>query len=528
LVKAPDTTILIGRLRELHAQGRSEEMFAELTALLTQMSEQNTELQLRLLKALKQTFGRTSEKVSADQLSMFLATLGEAAAPAAPPADLTLPALPVEPKKKKGHGRRPLPDDLPKKTTKIPAPVADCPTCGKPMAVIGHDCKRVLEYVPARFEIQETLIEKRACGECAKGVVSASDAGPDKLRDGSLVGPGLLANVLLSKYKDSLPLNRLSGIYKRSGIEIPVSTLADWVAIGADALRPIWEEILRQAKDSLVLMTDDTGLKVLDRDSPHGIKKGHVWVYVGDGRWAAFLYTPDWKSGAVKELLKGRVGYLMHDGYAGYEGVHADNPRCIELGCVAHFRRGFVETLDAGDSRAAVAIAMLRQVYQVEELAKDKSPEERHALRQQYSKAFMDQLGTWMAETLKQEPPKSKLAKAINYGVNRWAALTRFLDDGCLPIDNNASERALRAIAVGRANYLFAGSDEGAKRAAIAYSLIGTCALCGVDPWEYLRDVLTKMAGKWPRSRIAELLPPNWAAARAATSSAHVATPTAA
>jgi transposase len=525
-VKAPDTSALVARLRELLAQGRIEEMFAELVALLTQMSQQNTELQLRLMKLLKQTYGRKSEKVTADQLSMFLDALGEQEMLAPPAADLKLPEIPVQTKaKKKGHGRRELPKDLPVETTVVPAPQENCPTCGQPMTVIGHDCKRTLEYVPASFKICETLVEKRACTPCAKGVVAAEP--PSKLCEHSLVGASLLAHVLVSKYKDSLPLNRLSGIYARSGVELAVSTLADWVGIGTDVLKPLYEEIKREAKRAYVLATDDTGLKVLDRDSPHGIKKGHVWVYVGDQKWAAFLYTPDWKSEPVQKFLADRKGYLLHDGYAGYGGVHGEGSECIEAGCNAHFRRGFVEALDAGDHRAAVAIDLFRQVYQVEELAKGKDADERQALRQELSRPVMERLGKWMAETLNQEPPQSALAKAIRYGVARWKPLTRFLDDGRLPLDNNGSERALRSIALGRKNYLFAGSDVGAERAAIAYTLLGTCALCDVEPGEYLRDVLTKLSGTWPNSRIAELLPPNWAAARAAMASGAPAAPSA-
>jgi transposase len=518
-MKAADTQVLVTRLRELLAQGRTEEMFAELTALLVEMTQMNTALQLRMMKLLKQAYGRKSEKMSQEQLSLFLDSLGEAAAPATAASDVVLPPIPaLQKKERKGHGRRPLPADLPVEQTIVPAPITDCPTCGKPMTVIGHECKRLLEYVPGHFKIQETLSEKRACGKCAQGVVTAP--GPDKLLDGSLVGPGLIAHVLVSKYKDALPLNRLAGIYARSGVELAVSTLADWVGIGTDALKPIADEILKQAKDSFLLQTDDTGLKVLDRDSPHGIKKGHVWVYVGDSKWAAFVYTPNWASKPVQELLEDRVGYLQHDGYAGYDGVHAEGSKAIEVGCNAHFRRGFVDALEGGDARAAVAVELFRQVYQIEELARGRSPEERLALRQAHSRPLMDRLHQWMGETLAKEPPQNKLAKAIQYGANRWEALTRFLDDGRLPPDNNASERALRSIATGRKNYLFAGSDTGAERAAVAYTLIGTCALCGIDPLEYLRDVLTKLSGRWPHSRLAELLPPNWAATRAGAAAA--------
>ncbi len=244
-MKPADQSALIQRLRDLIAAGRTEEMFAELTSLLTQMSHENTALQLRMLKLLKHSFGRKSEKLSQEQLSMFLANLGEAAPSKAPAEELSLPEIPVTPKPpKKGHGRRALPDDLPKQTTVVEAEVKDCPTCGKPMTVIGHDCKRILEYVPGRFEVHETLSEKRACSDCGQGVVTAP--GPVKLCDGSLAGVGLIAHVLVSKYKDALPLTRLRGIYRRSGVDLPVSTLADWVGIGTDALGPLAEEIRRR------------------------------------------------------------------------------------------------------------------------------------------------------------------------------------------------------------------------------------------------------------------------------------------
>ena len=521
-MKPADQSAVIARLRELLAAGRIEEMFEELSSLLAQMSHENMALQLRMMKLLKHSFGRKSEKLSQAQLSMFLDQLGGGAGPAttestlAPAPELSLPEIPVTPRSaKKGHGRRALPDDLPRQTTVVEAEAKDCPTCGKPMAVIGHDCKRVLEYVPGRFEVHETLSEKRACSGCGDQVVTAP--GPDKLCDGSLAGAGLIAHVLVSKYKDALPLTRLRGIYRRSGVDLPVSTLADWVGIGTAALGPLAEEICRQAKLARLLQTDDTGLKVLDRDSPHGIKKGHVWVYVGDGKWVAFVYTPSWQAEPVQRFLADRKGYLQHDGYKGYDGMHAEGSEIIEVGCNAHFRRGFVETLEAGDSRAAVALDLFKKLYQVEDAAEGKSAEERRALRQTYSRPITERLRAWMDATLGREPPQSKLAKAIQYGVHRWEALTRFLDDGILPLDNNASERALRTIAVGRSNYLFAGSDTGAERAAIAYTILGTATLCGLDPLEYLRDVLTKLSGRWPHSRLAELLPPNWAAARAKT-----------
>jgi transposase len=513
---------VVARLRELAEQGRHEELLQLVLELLVQMRDENSALKLRLAKVLKQQFGRKSERVDSAQLTLLLEALAPAdrsrleAETAAEMAAAAEPALPTpKTKVRPGHGRRPLPADLPRQVIHVPVEEEerDCPLCGRARVCIGHLISEMIEFVPASFRVLRFEREKLACPPCGEGV--AIGPAPDRVIDSGLPGPGLLAHVVLSKYVDHLPLHRLARIYARSGVHFAVSTLADWVGGGAEALTPIARRILEHALASEVLQTDDTGLRVLDRDHPNGSKRGHMWGYIGDGRWVAFDYTPDWSAERPREVLsRYKRGHLMHDGYAGYSAVHTANEAIIELACWAHARRGFIDTLEAGDGRAAVPIKLIAALYEVESraTAANVSVEERTALRGRESRPICERLHGWLVDTCGHEPPKSPLAQASAYALKRWTALTRCLDNGALPLDNNASERALRGICVGRKNYLFAGSDTGAERAAVLYTVVGTCALNGVEPWAYLRDVLAKLSSGWKASRIDELLPSAWAA----------------
>lgn len=332
-------------LRTLLDSGRTEEAVTQVVTLLTQLMESNTNLSLRLQKALKAQFGRKSEKMDSGQLGLLLELLKtptqaeteapESATPDAPEADATLPK--PAPKPRKGHGRNPLPPELPREEVvlQVTGDERTCHTCNQEKSLIGFDATQTLEFVPASFKVIVHKQEKLACRACEEGVTRAPP--PDRVIDAGLPGPGLLAHVLTSKYQDNIPLNRLSGIYERSGVDIAVSTLADWVGSTTDVLAPLSDAILTQVLASHVLQSDDTGLKVLDKDSPHGIKKGHVWVYGGDSKWAAFRYTPDWKADGLhgpQEILKARKGWVVVDGYAGYEDLFTrPNATAIEAGC---------------------------------------------------------------------------------------------------------------------------------------------------------------------------------------------------
>lgn len=362
---------------------------------------------------------------------------------------------------------------------------------------------------------------RRRNSEGEKTVVTAP--GPNKLISGGLADATLLAHVMQSKYEDHLPLNRLSRIYARGGVHIPVSTMVGWVKAVAEHLSPLVREFHRRALASTVLQTDGSGLRVLDRDDPEGIRKGTMWCTVGDRKWVVFDYA---ESGSGEEgpwkLLAGRDGYIQADAANIFDRLYNGQvANAVEVGCWAHARRRFYKLKDV-DIRASVAIDLIAQMYKVESLAtnREASPERRLALRQRRSIKLLERLKKWLITTLAKEPPASALAEACSYAINHWTALTRFLECGELSPDNNLCELQIRSLAVGRWNCLFAGSDEGARRAATLYSVLRTCALHDVDGYAYLIDVIGKLASNWPQSRIAELLPDAYAARRDAASAA--------
>jgi len=314
-----------------------------------------------------------------------------------------------------------------------------------------------------------------------------------------------------------LPLERQAGIFRRQGIDLAPSTLGDWVADGATLLTPIAAALYAAVLEAHVLTIDDTGLRVLDRQHADGVKRGHLWGLVGDRRLVAFAYTPTWEGAAARALVATRRGWLHADGYAGFDQLFTrPGATAIEVGCWAHTRRKFVAALDAGEVHAAVPLERIRQLYALEReaTAAGLDPPTRQQLRRARAAPILDQLARWVAEVHPAVPPRSPLGKAFHYLLAQWPVLRRFLEDGALPLDTNDVERALRAVALGRKNWLFAGSDAGARRAAVIYSVLGSCVLCDVEPWAYLRAVLLTLNGtSFPQSRVRELLPDVWGAA---------------
>ena len=338
----------------------------------------------------------------------------------------------------------------------------------------------------------------------------------DKPIDKGLPGPGLLARIAIGKYQDHCPVHRQQRIFKRAGVELVYSTMLSWVGAVVSALEPVYNELVRLVLAAEVLGVDDTGIRVLDTRKK-GVKRGHLWAYVGyqdcEPRRVVFDYTPDWKGEGPVKFIGGRRGYIQADGYKGLECLFkGDEPQAIKLGCPAHARRKFEKAMKANDPRAATAMELFRYIYDVERIAKSRggSPTVRAELRAEYSRPAMHRLGEWIAQMHPDVEPKSPLGKALTYAVNQWPALERFLDDGRIPIDNNAVEREIRPIVVGRKNWMFAGSDEGGRRVAVMYLLIGLCVLVDVEPEAWLRDVLVKISSGWSNRRLGELLPENW------------------
>lgn len=496
---------------------RKDEALELFVSLLSQIATDHDKLQHQLRLLLKKRLGPKTERIDPAQLKLFLEELRQAASSEAPPQEDELRPVVAHVRRKRieGKGKRVvLPESIPRETVRLEPPEAEriC-DCGTAKTSIGCERSQVLELTPAQFKVIVYERVKLACKRCEeKGVVIAP--APAKPIEGGLPGFGLMADVLVKKYAEHTPLHRMREIYKRHGPDIAVSTLADWVTAGAEALEPVAAEIRRRVLASHVIQTDDTPLTVLDSQKPGGSKRGHMWAYLGDGCWVAYDYRPTRAASGPCEFLGMREGWVQADAAGSFEPLFALG-RAKEAGCWSHARRYYVEALET-DKRSAIALSWIGKLFEVEREAADLTPEKRLALRHERSRPVLEELGRWIAEASQSTPPKSPLGRALYYTANQWKPLGRFLEDGRLELHNNACERALRRIAVGRGNWLFAGSDAGGERAAVIYTVLGTCRIRGVEPWVWLKNVLEKLAGGWKQSRIAELLPGEDAATEAA------------
>jgi transposase len=524
-MNAPKTRKDIAAIRELLgslvAEGRASEAMEMAIAMLAQISEHNTELTLRLEQLRRAHSGRRSEKLDPNQLALMLELVGEAEDEAdEEPKDEPEPDRAARSNPRRRARRRRPPKHLPREVIVHRLPETDrrCEICGDLSGKIGEDVSEQLEFVAAHFVVKEHRQEKYACPRCKDGVKTAP--GPDKLIDRGLPGTGLLTQVVVSKYGDHIPLNRQRGIYLREGVDLAVSTLCDWVGVVANELSPVVARIRERTLGSYLVQTDASGLKVLDRTAPDGVRKGTMWCYVGDRRWVYFEYAPT-GTGADGPwaTLAGREGCVQADASSVFDRVF--NGLCgsaIEIGCWAHARRKLFALKDT-DFRVAYPLKLIGKLYKVESTAEARGlgPEARCQLRQERSAGILERLKRWLVKTAAREPPEGAMYKACAYSLNQWDALTRFLEDGRIGPDNNLCELQIRSLAVGRKNYLHAGSDAGAERAAAIYTILRTCALQGVSGDTYLKDVLDKLAAGWPQSRIDELLPDAYAAAQANT-----------
>jgi len=406
--------------------------------------------------------------------------------------------------------RKPLPDHLPRDSVEHLPSDECCPDCGGALKKLGEDVSEVLEYVPASFRVIRHVRPKLACSACDSIVQAAAPSRP--IAKG-LAGPGLLAHVLVAKYCDHLPLYRQSGIYAREGVELDRSTLAGWVGQCSALLRPLVATLSQHVLSGQKLHADDTPVPVL-APGDGKTKTGRLWTYVRDDRPAGdetppavwFAYSPNRRGEHPQAHLKTFKGILQADAYGGFDVLYADGS-IQEAACWAHVRRKFFEVHKAHSSPiAAEAIRRIGALYGIETNIRGKPPQERQAVRDAQAKPLLASMHDWLQETLRGLSQKSALADAIRYALKLWVALVRYTSDGRIEVDNNAAERSLRTIAIGRKNYLFAGSDAGGERAAAIYSLIGSAKLNGIDPEAYLRFVIERIADH-PVNQVADLLP---------------------
>ena len=420
------------------------------------------------------------------------------------------------PRTRRGHGRKRLPRELPRQRVVHDLTAAEklCPCCRTPRARIGEEIAERLDYKPASLLVVEHIRPKYACAKCHAHVVIAPVPAEPLAR--SVAAPGLLAQVVTAKFADHLPLYRLEGILARHGVELSRATMCDWLAACAEVLRPIYDAMCARVRASKVIHTDDTPVRVRGR-KPERARTGRIWVYVGDAHHPYVVYdaTASRSRDGPHTFLKGFKGFVQADAFGGYDGLYATG--ATEVACWAHARRKFVEARDRDTRLALDALAMIRRMYDAERRAKDMTGESRLSLRRRESVPVLHALGEWLRATRARVLPKSPLGSAITYALNQWDALNVYATDGDLAIDNNAAERVLRGVAVGRKNWLFWGSMKGGKSAAVLTSLVATCKRHGLDPWSYLADVLARIPSH-PSERLAELLPDAWAAARRATS----------
>jgi transposase len=389
-----------------------------------------------------------------------------------------------------------------------------CPCCGNALHRIGEDTGERLDIVPAQFRVLVVRRPKYACRACENVVVQAP--APARLIEGGLPTEATVAQVLVSKYADHLPLYRQAQIYARQGVDLDRSTLADWVGRAGFMLRPVHERLLAALKASAKLFADETPAPVLDPGRGR-TKTGQLWAYARDDRpWGgtdppgvAYVYAPDRKATQPITHLSGFTGILQVDGYAGYRALAKRNDVQLAF-CWSHVRRRFYELAAAGPAPIATeALERIAKLYAVEKDIRGRNADERRAVRQDRSRSIIDGLEGWLRAKLALISQKTKLAEAIRYALSRWNGLTCFVDDGRVEIDCNVVERSIRPIALNRKNALFAGSDGGAEHWAVAASLIESCKLNAIDPQAYLADVITKIVNGHPNSRIDELLP--WA-----------------
>jgi len=502
-----DATLLPDDLAACHALiGQLAATNDQFSATVDAQQRELDQLKHYIAQLVRARYGPRSEKVDPAQLALFAesASLAEAL-PEPEPLDEV-----VRTERRRGKRQR-LPADLPRE--RVEHDLADeekrCPDCGILRERIGCESSEQLEFVPAQLHVIEHVRWKYACRGCQEQVAIAPPAA--KPIERGIPGPGLLAQLIVGKYGDHLPLYRLEDIFTRHGVELSRSTLCRWARLAADRLAPLYQLLVERVRRSHVIHTDDTPVSVLDAQLPE-TRTGRFWVYVGDAEhpYSVYDYTPSRKRDGPAGFLAGYRGYLAADAFSGYDGIYAGG-NVQQVLCWAHARRKFYEARTVQPA-AHQALAFISRLYDIEREAKDCPPERRLKLRRARSLPILGQLRAWLSATEPTVLPKSPLGQAIGYVLPRWDGFTRYCADGRLAIDNNVSERTLRPCAIGRKNWLFLGSDRGGRTAAILFSLVASAKRHELEPFAYLRDVLSRIGPTLADDLLGNLLPDAWLA----------------
>jgi transposase len=498
-----------------------QQIVLDLMAQLDRESSERTKIETLLRELLDSKRNRKSEQLSVDQLALFAAAweARQAAAEAPPKTDRPDDQDPgaqagggeASPPKKNG-GRQPLAKHL--KRERIVHDLADadkhCATCQQDLRPMGEESSERYEFIPAQLIVIEDVCKKYACDCTVKTATK-----PPQPIEKSTAGASLLAQVIVAKNADHLPLHRQEKIFQRHDVGISRKTMGGWLAQCAHLLQPLYGSLKQVLFQSKVIGTDDTSVKVLDIKLPFA-RTGRIWPYCGDKAHPVIVYdyTATRERAGPEAFLKDYRGYLQADAYGGYDAFFKDPARgLIEVACWAHARRYLYQALESDQARMGPALLLVAQLYRVEQQARSMAAKDRLQLRERQSRPILDKLRDYLGEIQGEVLPKSPAGRALSYALKNWTALNRYCDDGDLEIDNNATERSIRGVAVGRRNWTFFGSDQGGKTAAVLRSFVASCQRAGVEPFAWFKDVLSRI-GSHPINRIAELLPHNWAPAQ--------------
>jgi len=501
-------------------------VIATLSEKLSQTLRENELLKQKLDKLCRRLFGKSSERVSPDQLALAFAQLprDEAASTESPSVESVAAAEPATATtsgtRPRPTGRKAFPKHLPRQRVVVmPAEEELTCGCGQAKTQIAEKVTERLDYVPASAVVVETVRPVFVCAKCHDGVSVAP--APTQAIEASAAGSGLLAYIIVSKYVDHLPLNRLERIFARQGVELSRSTMCGQLALAEEALAPLGEEILKRLRAGPYLQFDDTSVLVQAEDDKARFY-GKMWTYHSPlERLVGFDATETREHEGPLRFLAGFQGYLQGDAYSGNLTLRKKSP-VFMVGCMAHLRRYFVAALEK-DPRAAHFIAVIKTLYEIEAEGRGLAHDQRRALRQERAAPLLRELMRLARVMGPSVLPKSPLGEALTYLRNQIRYVAQYIRDGRLEIDNNGAERQLRGVAVGRKNWLFAGSMKGLHRAALLYSLVQSAKLAAVEPWAYLKDVLDRLPTH-PHHRLGELLPHQWAAARSAVQPPALAT----
>jgi transposase len=481
-------------------------------ATITQLAQTNAEYQRsieqqghRIAQLLRQQYGPRREYVDSSQFTLFSKEELEAFTKEMTSEPTPHPTIPdavlseedaktAKKRRKSGHGRRVLPEHLPReqRVHELRGDALKCPCCGEARCEFSREASEQLEYIPPQFKIIEHIRVKYVCPQCEENIDIAPK--PPQPIERGLPGPGLLAYVVLGKYGDHAPLYRLEDQTARFGFTIRRSTLCGWIASAADLVERLVQRMTDRVLQSRIIHTDDTTVQLIEPLLGKTIT-ARFWTYIGDRQhpYTVYDFTESRKRDGPAKFLHGFRGYLQADAYGGYDGIFTNSNGTIhEVACSAHARRYWFKAKETDPVRAHHALGVFARLYQIERSCATMSDDERRCFRQQHALPIWHEFRKWI-DSQRQWLPKSPIGQAATYTLNQWDALVRYCDDGELTIDNNMSERAVKMQAVGRRNWLFVGSREGGHRAATLFSLVASCKANGVEPWAYLNDLFTHL-----------------------------------